>query len=163
MGETASASPLTPEAGDIWPGPLPPSPTLQELQQQSNQLGQNQSVLPRRAQDTGNPLLAPMPSPTPYSGSSVPQPANPQRLTVPNQLPAVPNGPRSAAAAPPAREPGGRIIQTPSGQVITNGGTPNYQTTTTPGGGSAIVVPNGNGTSTIIHSDGRIETVPTPR
>ena len=37
------------------------------------------------------------------------------------------------------------------------------QTTTTPGGGSAIIVPNGNGTSTIIHSDGRIETVPTPR
>jgi hypothetical protein len=25
------------------------------------------------------------------------------------------------------------------------------------------VIPNGNGTSTIIHSDGAIETVPTPR
>ena len=46
---------------------------------------------------------------------------------------------------------------------MTNGGTGGYQTTTTPGGGSSIIVPNGNGTSTIIHSDGTIETVPTPR
>ena len=46
---------------------------------------------------------------------------------------------------------------------MTNGGTSGYQTLTEPGGGSAVVVPNGNGTSTIIHSDGRIETVPTPK
>ena len=26
-----------------------------------------------------------------------------------------------------------------------------------------IIVPNGNGTSTVIHPDGRIETIPTPR
>jgi ABC-type hemin transport system ATPase subunit len=34
---------------------------------------------------------------------------------------------------------------------------------TMPGGGSAIVVPNGNGTSTVIKSDGSIETIPTPK
>ena len=45
---------------------------------------------------------------------------------------------------------------------VTSGGTQGYQTMTTPRG-TAIVVPNGNGTSTVIHSDGRIETIPTPR
>jgi hypothetical protein len=54
-------------------------------------------------------------------------------------------------------------VQTPQGPGVTTGGTSGYQTLTTPGGGTAIVVPNGNGTSTIIHSDGRIETVPTTR
>jgi len=46
---------------------------------------------------------------------------------------------------------------------VTTGGTQGYQTMTTPGGGSAIVVPNGNGTSTVIKSDGSIETIPTPK
>ena len=55
------------------------------------------------------------------------------------------------------------MIQTPGGPAVTTGGGPGYQTTTTPGGGQAIVVPNGNGTSTVIHSDGRIETIPTPK
>ena len=64
---------------------------------------------------------------------------------------------------PPARNPAGQVYTTPQGPAVTGGGTSGYQTITPPGGGSAIVVPNGNGTSTIIHSDGRIETVPTPR
>jgi hypothetical protein len=55
------------------------------------------------------------------------------------------------------------VYQTQKGPAVTNGGTSGYQTLTTPGGGSAIVIPNGNGTSTVIHSDGTIETVPTPR
>ena len=32
MGEQVEAPTLTPEPGDIWPGPLPPSPTLQDLE-----------------------------------------------------------------------------------------------------------------------------------
>jgi hypothetical protein len=65
--------------------------------------------------------------------------------------------------APPARDPSGRIITSPSGPGVTSGGTTGYQTKTTPGGGSAIIVPNNNGTSTVIYPDGRIETIPTPR
>ena len=45
---------------------------------------------------------------------------------------------------------------------MTSGGTGGYQTLTTPQG-QAIVVPNGNGTSTVIHPDGTVETIPTPR
>lgn len=33
----------------------------------------------------------------------------------------------------------------------------------TGGTGSGIVVPNGNGTSTVIHPDGHVETIPSPR
>ena len=69
----------------------------------------------------------------------------------------------SPNAPPPARNPAGQVVQTPGGPGVTTGGTSGYRTMTTPGGGSAIVVPNGNGTSTVIYSDGRIETIPTPR
>jgi hypothetical protein len=55
------------------------------------------------------------------------------------------------------------VYPTQNGPAVTGGGGTGYQTTTTPGGGSAIIVPNGNGTSTVIHSNGTIETVPTPR
>ena len=74
-----------------------------------------------------------------------------------------PKAPPPINTTPPGQNPAGQVYQTPSGPAVTNGGTSGYQTTTTPGGGSAIIVPNGNGTSTIIHSDGKIETVPTPR
>ena len=49
------------------------------------------------------------------------------------------------------------------GLGVTTGGTAKYQTIVTPGGGQSIVVPNGNGTSTVIHPDGTVETVPTPK
>jgi hypothetical protein len=78
-------------------------------------------------------------------------------------LPSTPIGPRPTDLTPPARNPAGQVYTTPQGPAVTGGGTSGYQTITPPGGGSAIVVPNGNGTSTVIHSDGRIETVPTPR
>jgi hypothetical protein len=166
MGEPVEAKPLEPQAGDVWPGPLPPSPTLQDLEKQTNTLGavpQGSTSPGSPNYREGNPLLAPVPSPSPSQGSSVPPPQNQRGVTALPQLPSVPNGPRAPAAPPPQREPGGRVIQTPGGPVVTGGGTQGYQTTTTPGGGSAIVVPNGNGTSTIIYSDGRIETVPTPK
>jgi hypothetical protein len=34
---------------------------------------------------------------------------------------------------------------------------------TSPGAGATVIVPNGNGTTTIIHPDGSVETVPTAR
>jgi len=122
MGAAVAADPLTPEAGDIWPGPVPEIPTLQEIERDSGLFGR-MSALP--------PATAPVPS----------------------------TGPSTARPAP---EPTGRIVNAPSGPSVTSGGTQGYQTTTTPRG-SAIIVPNGNGTSTVIHPDGRIETIPTPR
>ena len=151
---------LTTEPGDIWPGPLPPAPTLKDLVSNGGLTSQPEQPVP------GSPLsrgtVPAYPSPNPAPGSLVP-PGNYQPNMLPNPQPAPP---LSSYAAPPAAPPGrgssGQIIQTPSGPVVTNGGTSAYQTTTTPGGNS-IIVPNGNGTSTVIRSDGRIETIPTPK
>ena len=89
MGLDAPTTALQTEPGNVWPGPLPPSPTLSDIANTSNQ-----EPLP--------PPFAPHES------------AAPSRTTA------------SQPAAP-------------------------------------TVVPNGNGTSTVIHSDGRIETIPTAK
>ncbi len=157
MGEQVDSPMLTPEPGDIWPGPLPPEPTLQELEQQGLQTAPEQPVPGSpQFQGTQPPNLPPPPA---SRGSSTP-PGTSQ--PGPTPLPA-PTPPRPTDTTPPARNPAGQVYTTPQGPAVSGGGTSGYQTITPPGGGSAIVVPNGNGTSTIIHSDGRIETVPTPR
>jgi hypothetical protein len=157
MGEQIEAKPLTPEAGDVWPGPIVPPPTLQDVERQGL-LSQPERPVPGSPEAEGQPPN--LPPPPARRGSSTPPAPNQQGLApLPTPSPQRQTGP----AAPPARNPAGQVYQTPSGPAVTNGGTTGYQTTTTPGGGSAIIVPNGNGTSTIIHSDGRIETVPTPR
>lgn len=160
VGEQVDVKPLTPEPGDIWPGPLPPEPTLQELEQQGEQAAPEQPVpgSPQfEQQQKGAPPYQP-PPPAGRGSSTPPGSAQPGLSTLP-----APKSPPAISTTPPPKNPAGQVYQTPGGPVVTNGGTTGYQTTTTPGGGSAIIVPNGNGTSTIIHSDGRIETVPTPR
>jgi hypothetical protein len=107
-GRDVAVTPLTTEPGDIWPGPLPPPKTLQDLEREAptaSQAPAKGSPLDR----AGNPLLAPLPSGTP--GLS-------------------PDGTTAAGQAPVDRR---------------------------------IIVPNGNGTSTVIYPDGRIETIPTPK
>jgi hypothetical protein len=66
---------------------------------------------------------------------------------------------------PNAPDPGraGQTVQLPQGGFgVTTGGTANYQTMATPSG-SAVVVPNGGGTSSVIGSGGGSGTVTTPR
>ena len=151
---------LTTEPGDIWPGPLPPAPTLKDLVDTGGMQTQPEQPVPGSPLSRG--VVPPSASPNPSQGSSSPpletQPG------MPALRPAPPLSSYAAPpAAPPARGPGGQIIQTPGGPAVTTGGGPGYQTTTTPGGGQSIIVPNGNGTSTVIHSDGRIETIPTAK
>jgi hypothetical protein len=140
MGSTPAMSALRPQPGDIWPGPLPPIPTLGEIERESG-LGDVSRLTAPLPLSSGAPNAAPLPQIRP---------------------PATTGTPGAAIPAPPERDPAGRIVQSPSGPGVTSGGTQGYQTMTTPRG-TAIVVPNGNGTSTVIHSDGRIETIPTPR
>jgi hypothetical protein len=175
-GARVELAPLTPQPGDVWPGPVPATPTLQELEQQGMEPQPelpvpgsplSRGAVPPQASPGGTsggvsggtpPALAPQVS----HGSSTP-PGSIQPGLAP--LPVVPPGsPPSARAAPPPGRPAyGQTVQTPNGTGVTTGGTQGYQTLTTPGGGSAIVVPNGNGTSTVIKSDGTIETIPTPK
>jgi hypothetical protein len=158
-GEEPAVARLTTEPGDIWPGPLPPAPTLQDLVGNG---GTYQPELPVPGSPLQRGSAAPVPSPNPSAGSSVPPGDVQPGLATPRPAP-----PLSSYAAPPVgppgRAPGGQIIQTPRGPEVTTGGGAGYQTTTTPGGGQSIIVPNGNGTSTVIRSDGRIETIPTPK
>jgi hypothetical protein len=155
-GEEVPAPPLTPEPGDIWPGPLPPAPTLQDLEQQGLQT-EPQRPTPGSPEYQAPPQNQP-PRPITRGSSTPPGSSEPGLTPLPQPAP-----PRPTDTTPPARNPAGQVYSTPQGPGVSTGGTSSYQTITTPGGGSAIVVPNGNGTSTIIHSDGRIETVPTPR
>ena len=102
IGQDAPTAALESEPGDVWPGPLPPTPTLSEME---GQLGIG------TAAQQPNFGTAAMPAPAPARPAAVP---------------ATPAAPRPARTTP-------------------------------------VVVPNGNGTSTVIHPDGRIETIPTPK
>ena len=66
------------------------------------------------------------------------------------------------AGAPPGRA--GQAVQLQGGgQGVTTGGTANYQTLGTPGGGSAVMLPNGAGSASVIapgHSAGTVTTHP---
>jgi hypothetical protein len=104
-GREVAVTPLTTQPGDIWPGPLPPPTTLQDLERQSP----TGSEAPTR----GSPLNR--------SGASLSAP--------------LPNGTQGGPATPPGQPPADQ----------------------------RIIVPNGNGTSTVIYPDGRIETIPTPK
>lgn len=140
MGQTANVEPLTTEPGDVWPGPIKPPPTLQDLESQTGQPGQSPATL------------------MPPTGSGTPPGyTQPGLAPLPSMPPAV-----SAMPAPSTSTPS--IYQTGRGPAVSTGGTSNYQTLTTPGqAGQSIVVPNGNGTSTVIHPNGTVETVPTPK
>ena len=66
---------------------------------------------------------------------------------------------------PNAPDPGrvGQTVPLPQGGFgVTTGGTAGYQTLGTPNG-SALVVPNGNNTSSVIGPGGRVGIVSTPR
>ena len=156
MGEVVEVRPLTTEPGDVWPGPLPPEPTLEDIEKQGLQPQVERPVPGSPDFQNQAPNLPPPPA---ARGSSTPPTNNQLGLT---PLPA-PRPPQASSPTPPGPNPAGQVYPTLNGPAVTNGGTGGYQTTTTPGGGSAIVVPNGNGTSTVIHSNGTIETVPTPR
>ncbi len=145
MQRVEGQAPMVPELhqapGDVWPGPVPAEPTLESLEQQQLQLP-NQATPPTLPAETG--------SSTP-PGAVLPP------------LPVVPEVPPVAGvpAAPPS--PPNAAFPVQGGMAVPSGGTSAYGTVTLPGGGTGIVVPNGNGTSTVIRSDGSVETVPTPK
>jgi hypothetical protein len=159
-GEDVNVRALTPEPGDVWPGPIAPLPTLQDIEQQSGLQPQPEQAVPGSPQQMNTVPNVPT---NPRPGSSTPPPP-----AMPN-FPALPPMSSRPTPNPPVLPPTpnttgpAQVYQTPGGPSVSTGGTTGYQTLSTPGGGSAIVVPNGNGTSTIIHSDGKIETVPTPK
>jgi hypothetical protein len=155
-GQFTPEQALRPEPGNVWPGPIPPEPTLQELMREENL--QIQRPLPPALPVPAEPT---MPGPGgPKSGAMPPNPleTNPQPPI--SNAPPVPSKPGKPVAPPR----GGHTYQTPEGPQTGIPGPGGYETLVSPKGGpGGIVVPNGNGTSTIIMPDGKVLTVPTPK
>ena len=98
VGEQVDSPALTPEPGDIWPGPLQPEPTLQDIERQGLQSAPEQPVpgspqfqgssrpicrrrpraaAVRRRPGSDQPGLTPLPAPTPPRPTDT-DPARPQ-------------------------------------------------------------------------------------
>jgi len=138
---------LQPEAGNIWPGPPQAEPTLSDLEHQGAP-GAPEMPVP------GSPLYQPQGSSAMPPSTSAPMANPPVQGVAPRPAPPM--------AAP--RAPG--VLPTPSGPAVSTGnGTSAYQQYSSPKGPSSggIMIPNGNGTSTLIHPDGSVETVPTAK
>ncbi|HTW26305.1 MAG TPA: hypothetical protein VME92_04185 [Acetobacteraceae bacterium] len=154
-GAPVQVEPLTPEPGNMWPGPPPPMPTLGEVEREQ---GLNPSMPP-----PGTGVLPPNyghtePGVTPHGSSTPPGNVQPGLPPLPNLPPISPEIPT------PAVPESGQPVQTPNGPAITTGKSGNVQTVTPPGGGGqGILIPNGNGTSTLILPNGQVQTVPTPK
>lgn len=137
MGAEVEAEPLQTEAGNVWPGPLPPARTMSDMQR-----------------EMGNPL-PPIDSPAPRGGAAPSPPAGPA---------ATPRPLAPQATLPPAPQPAaGRVLQTPQGAATTTIGGNGVETYTLPNGRTGIVMPNANGTLTLIGPDGTTQTIPAPR
>jgi hypothetical protein len=155
-GLDPAIQPLEVEPGNVWPKFDTRDPTLEDV---ANNPGREDA---RGFEPTsvsgGRPGLPAHRQPVPARGSSTPPgSAQPNGLNIPS--PSLSPPPPTANAPKP---PGG-VINTPDGPAVDTGGTNGYRTLNTPAGPGAIVVPNGNGTSTVIRPDGTVQTIPTPR
>ena len=102
-GEQVESPALTPEPGDIWPGPVPPEPTLQELEQGGLQSAAEQPVPGSpQFQGTQPPNLPPPPA---SRGSSTP-PGSSQPGLTPLPAPTPPRSPDTTTAGAAIRRPG---------------------------------------------------------
>lgn len=154
LGRAPEMTPLQPEPGNVWPAPQGPDPTLADIQQQGNDTARGFAPTTVPGAEPGAPAGR---QPRPL-GSSTPPGSNQPRPGFPASVP-----PLALPRTTPGPGPQGQIVQTPGGPAVDAGGTSSYRQLTTPRGPGAIMVPNGNGTSTIINPDGTVQTVPTPR
>lgn len=157
FGRPNDVEPLKPETGNVWPGPQGPDPTLTDIERQQNS-GPARGFAPTDVPGAAPGLPAGrQPRPT---GSSTPPGSVEPRPSGPDSIPPLPAPLREPPLSSP--RPGG-VVNTPRGTGVDAGGTGSYRQLTTPGGAGAIVVPNGNGTSTVISPDGGVQVIPTPR
>lgn len=132
-GAEDTAGQLLPEAGNVWPGPLPPRTTLA-----------NPDAALRGVPDY------PVPNPAPTS--SMPPSGPPRGLPAtssvapgvqPSTVPPAATAARPVPIDPLPPRADGRLIQTPNGPVVTTGGTDRVQSAISPGGGASVVTRDG--------------------
>ncbi len=138
LGLPTDAEPLEVVPGDVWPGPLPPPRTVADFQREQGAMPPIDA--PGRRGSSSPPQPLPPATPRPRA---VPPAATPQA--------AIPATPRS------------RVLQTPAGPATTTVSSNGVETYILPDGRSGIVMPNANGTLTLIGPDGTTQTVPAPR
>lgn len=193
LGQAAPVAPLTPEAGDVWPAAPAVAPTLSDIAHNPTLQNQfaptavpgERPGLPDSHQPV--PVAPPSGAPPALPNTQQQDQANPKQKaqskkaqhrrgssTPPGStepgfstVPAPPGPPavgEPALPGVPATRPPGGAVQLPSGVGVDTGGTSGYRQLTLPNGQpGAIIVPNGNGTSTVIGPDGSVQTVPTPK
>ncbi len=146
-GEKPAEDAILPQEGNVWPGPPQPLPTLSDVSRNGGQnagglLGGTGGTLPRGgSMSLGEQTQIHGGAPTNESGFS--------------------GGSLSDSVPDPAAKFRAQHPQAPSGGTgSSNGGTGSG---TGAGGGSGagsdIVIPNGDGTSTVISPDGTVKTV----
>jgi hypothetical protein len=144
------------DTGNVWPTSIPAMPTLSEIQKQMELTGPTTPLggVPGGA----NGGLAPLPT-VPGAQSGLGTGASLPGMGIPNSA-----HDNFKAPASPTMPKLGTTIQTPQGPTTVIGGTANYQTVAPINGqGGGILIPNGNGTSTLVMPNGTISTVPTPK
>ena len=154
---------IMPESGQVWPTAIPAMPTLADIQKQMNLNGNS----------------APQLGPVPSGPGQIPNLNNLPGMQGTSGLPTVsgtgsPKLPPLTGMGPPIKAPFtppqpltmpklGTSVPTPQGPATITGGTSNYQTLAPINGqGGGILIPNGNGTSTLVMPNGAISTVNTP-
>jgi hypothetical protein len=167
-GNAGAVTAMEPESGQVWPTAIPQMPTLADIQKQMDLNGNAAPQLGPVPSGPGQiPNLGTLPgmkgvTPTPQA----PVPLAPSLPSTSNPMPNTPplGGTTSLAAPPALTMPKiGTTITTPVGPTTITGGTANYQTLAPIGGQSgAILIPNGNGTSTLVMPNGTINTIPSP-
>ena len=161
-GDMSTPPPLLTEPGNIWPGPPPPQPSLADIERQQNaDFSQQQQQYPIGGQPNGAPPGKPH---RPYEKGSSTPPENNQPPLPPPARPGV----QSNVPLPPITpdSTGTTVLIPGTGGATDTGGTTGYRTLNghTPGvAPGSIMVPNGNGTSTVIGPTGTVTTIPTPR
>ena len=152
-GQTVEVPPLLPEKGNVWPDNSGPDQTLQDLEKQQA------TEIRRGAVQTG--------STPPFGSNPQVNRANGADRGLPP--PNVPTGqPPANLGTQTQPTPNGPAISTTGGdrtqgyRGLGNGG-PGAGRNNSGGGPSpgSVLVPNGNGTSTLIGPDGSVQTVPT--
>lgn len=152
-GKPGVAPAIVPEQGQVWPTAIPAMPTLADIQKQMNLGGD----------------AAPQLGPVPASPGPIPNlntlPGMQGVTPMPNAAGTSHTAPSASSSAPPdlTMPKVGTTIPTPMGTATITGGSANYQTLAPINGQSgAILIPNGNGTSTLVMPNGTISTVNSP-
>jgi hypothetical protein len=168
-GGAGAQEALIPETGQVWPTAIPAMPTLADIQKEMNLNGNAAPQLgPVPAGPGQIPNLNTLPG---LQGTTPGLPQVPGAGTAPGaSLTAPPLTGMSPPVKAPYTEPPdlvmpkvGTTVTTPQGPVTITGGTANYQTLAPINGqGGGILIPNGNGTSTLVMPNGAISTVNSP-